>query len=286
MRTPRLSVAVLISGLLTMALILAAKQSCSAWWNGGHNVCTLAAASKLPADMPDFFRRAGAELAEISGEPDNWKNPIAPHLRASEQPEHYLDLEYLEGQPIPQNRADLLKYYFAKHIEPSKSGFLPYAIQEGYERLKVAFRECRGQPEAKAFQYCAIVYAGWLAHYCEDAAMPLHTTKDYDGKPDGTGTLQQKGIHSKIDGYPESQGFTPEMLNQGLAAEHAADVWPLITKAITTANSHVQRCYDLDAQGGFDKDPEKGKEFILERARAATKLTLDIWYSAWANSAP
>ena len=76
------------------------------------------------------------------------------------------------------------------------------------------------------------------------------------------------------------------MLNQGLAAEPVKNVWPLITKAITTSNGYVQRCYDLDAQSAFDKDPDKAKEFILERARAATKLTLDIWYSAWVNSAP
>ncbi|MGD0090254.1 MAG: hypothetical protein ABSE73_10060, partial [Planctomycetota bacterium] len=163
--------------------------------------------------------------------------------------------------------------------------FLPHAIQEGYERLQVAFREHRGQPDAKAFQHCAIVYAGWVAHYCQDATMPLHVTKDFDGKPDAAGNLQQKGIHAKIDGYPEGQGFTPEMFNQGLAAEAASDVWPLITKTITTSFGHVQRCYELDAQGGFDKDPDKAKEFILERTRAAAKLTLDIWYSAWKNSA-
>ena len=48
----------------------------------------------------------------------------------------------------------------------------------------------------------------------------------------------------------------------------------------------MQRCYELDAQGAFDKDPDKGKDFMLERGRAATKLTLDIWYSAWKNSDP
>jgi hypothetical protein len=272
--------------LLLSCLILAFERPCRAWWNGGHHIFTLAAASKLPEDMPAFFRQAGAELAEISGEPDNWKRPIAPHLKVTEQPEHYIDLEYLEGQPIPEHRADLIKYYESKHIEPAKAGFLPYAIQEGYERLKVAFSECRGQPESKAFQHCAIVYAGWVAHYCEDSAMPLHTTKDYDGKPDAAGNMQQKGIHAKIDAYPESQGFTPEMVNQGLKAERAADVWPLITKAIAESNKHVQRCYELDAQDGFDKEPEKAKELMLERGRAAVKLTLDIWYSAWVNSAP
>lgn len=272
--------------LAAVSLLSATGLRCRAWWTGGHNICTRAAASRLPEDMPAFFRQAGVELAEIAEEPDNWKKPYAPHLRATEQPEHYIDLEYLEGQPLPGNRAELLKYYFSKHIELSKGGFLPYAIQEGYERLLVAFREYRENPEDPARQHCALVYAGWLAHYCEDTAMPLHTTKDYDGKPDAAGTLQQHGIHSKIDGYPENQGFTPELLNQGLAAEPVADIRPLITKALTTSFGLVQRCYDLDAQGAFDKDPAKGREFILERARAAAKLTLDIRYSAWKNSAP
>lgn len=265
-------------------LVLAANTKCHAWWNGGHGIFTEAAAANLPDDVPAFFRQAGDDLSEMAGEPDNWKHQSAPHLKATEQPEHYLDLEYLEGQPIPKTRAELLKHYFAKGIEPSKAGFLAHAIQEGYERLRIGFVAYRSGPDSKAAQQRVIVYAGWLAHYCQDAAMPLHTTKDYDGKPDAAGELRQKGIHPKIDSYPELQGFTPQVVGKDLKAEPAADVWPLITKAIAASFSHVQKCYELDAAGAFDKDPEKGKEFMLERARAATKLTMDIWYSAWKNS--
>jgi hypothetical protein len=236
--------------------------------------------------MPAFFRQASTELSEMAQEPDNWKCTAAPHLKATEQPEHYLDLEYLDGQPIPRRRADILKHYFAKGIDPSKAGFLPYAIEEGYERLLVAFTACRSQPDSKPAQQRAIMYAGWVAHYCEDATMPLHCTKDFDGKLDAAGQMQQKGIHTKIDSYPEQQGFTPEMLNKDQAAEAVADVWPLIAKTIASSFALAGRCYELDAAGAFDKDPDKGKELMLERSRAATKLTMDIWYSAWINSNP
>src|SRR6266581_3954712 len=63
-----------------------------AWWAEGHQMMTRAAASKMPADVPEFFRKGVVELAEASAEPDNWKHITAPHLKASEQPEHYIDL--------------------------------------------------------------------------------------------------------------------------------------------------------------------------------------------------
>ena len=68
-----------------------------AWWTEGHQLCTRAAVAKLPDELPEFFRKGVVELAEASAEPDNWKHITAPHLKASEGPEHYIDLEYLEG---------------------------------------------------------------------------------------------------------------------------------------------------------------------------------------------
>ncbi|MCY3019400.1 MAG: hypothetical protein NTW87_10300 [Planctomycetota bacterium] len=271
--------------LLIAVLPLALGQGVHAWWIGGHKIFTLGAAAKLPDDVPAFFREAAADIADAAAEPDDWKVNLTPHLKASEHPEHYLDLEYLEGQPIPEQRYDMLKYYYTKGIDPNKGGLLPYAIQDGYERLLLAFRDYRTRPDSKAVRERIVVYAGILAHYCQDATMPLHMTKEYDGKPDARGVIQQKGIHARIDAYPEKNGFTPEMVNKDLVAEPVASIWPLLTKTIATTFGHVGRCYELDAAGAFEQQPQQGKEFILERSRAATKLTMDIWYSAWKNSA-
>ena len=257
-----------------------------AWWSGGHKLCTLAATSKLPDDVPKFFRDAGKEMSEMSTEPDNWKNVTASHLRATEQPEHFIDLEYLGDEAIPAQRYDLLKLYFSKNIDPTKAGLLPYAMVEGYERLMIAFRDYRNDPESENIKRRIVVYAGWMAHYSEDCAMPLHTTKDYDGRNTAGGTVEQKGIHGRIDAYPEKNGLTAEKIAEGLAPKDATNVWPLIVDAIKASHTHVDECYKLDAAGAFDRDPEAGRELMLERTRAAAKLTLDLWYSAWMNSDP
>ena len=78
-------------------------------------------------------------------------------------------------------------------------------------RLMLSFRDFRNQPDSEIVKKRVIVYAGWLSHYCEDCAMPLHTTKDFDGRPGPGGTVEQKGIHGRIDAYPEKNGITVQM---------------------------------------------------------------------------
>ena len=281
----RLLGAIAAPAFFTLFLI-AMTRPVHAWWAGGHRLCTLAAVKGLPQDMPAFFRDAGADLAEMSVEPDNWKNPSASHLRTTEQPEHFIDLEFLEGKPLPEQRFELTKFYIHAGIDPSRGGFLPYAMQEGYERLMLAFRDYRNQPASHSVQQRIVVYAGWLAHYCEDAGMPLHTSKYFDGRPGPGGEIFQKGIHAKIDSFPEKNGFTIESISEGLVPEPALNVWPLIVRAIEESHKQCDRCYELDANDAFDKDPAKGRAFILERTRASSKLVLDLWYSAWKNSDP
>jgi hypothetical protein len=286
MRSRRAVIRLSISAVVAVLLGAVLARHSFAWWSGGHKACTLAAASKLPADMPQFFRDAGKELAEMSAEPDNWKSVTTSHLRGAEQPEHFIDLEFLGDEPLPAVRYDLLKFYFSKNVDPSKAGTLPCAIIEGYERLMLAFRDYRNAPDSEIVKKRVIVYAGWMSHYCEDAAMPLHTTKDYDGRNTAGGVVEQKGIHARIDAYPEKNGIAAEQIAEGLAAKDAVNVWPLIVDAIKASHTHVDECYKLDAQGAFDRDPESGRALILERTRAAAKLTLDLWYSAWMNSDP
>jgi hypothetical protein len=282
----RLALLVLITG----AAVLLVQHQSAAWWTGGHKLCTEAAVLALPDEMPPFFRKAAVELAEMSAEPDNWKSQTTPRLRAAEQPEHFMDLEYLDGGKLPKDRPEYVKLMAEKKIDPFKAGFLPYALQENTERLTLAFREYRVRVDKKlataSVEARIIVYAGWLAHYCQDAGMPLHTTKNFDGRPQGEEKLAQKGIHARIDAYPEKHGLTVEMLKEKLTAEDLVDTWPAIVKFIETSYTRIDKCYELDKEGAFDTAPEKGRELMLTCARASAKLTLDLWYSAWKNSDP
>lgn len=272
--------------VLLGAFSMFAPQS-KAWWSGGHKMCTVAAVRMLPDSFPAFFKEAEEELSEMCLEPDEWKSPMTPRLKISEGPEHFIDIEHFDNGNFPRHRYEALKHYATENKDMAKGGNLPYALEEGYERLLLAFRKVRIYPESKSAKSRALMYAGWLAHYCQDAGMPLHTTVNYDGKPSPDGGKPiQKGIHARLDGYPEKNGFTPEMLMLDQKADRVAAAWNRIESFIKESHTHVEKCYELDAAGGFSDSPDKAREFVLGRARLSAKLTADLWLTAWEKSDP
>jgi hypothetical protein len=256
------------------------------WWSGGHETIAEAAAARLPDDVPAFFRKGGKELAHFACDPDRWKNREMTFLRRAEEGNHYLDSEDLEGKTLPgTNRFDAMKMIYGElKKDPSKVGLLPYAIMEDYERLVIGFYDYRKTPTNPAIPMKCLVYGGTLAHYTGDAAMPLHTTRDYDGRRQADGKVKQKGIHAKIDGFPEKNGFKPEEVCRDLEARKVDDVWKYVMKFIEESSTHIPKCYELDAAGAFEKPTEESRAFILARVRAGTQFTLDLWYNAWLRS--
>jgi hypothetical protein len=256
------------------------------WWVKGHESITAAAAARLPDEMPAFFRAGGKHLAHFVGDPDRWKNRETPFLRVAEEGNHYLDLEDLAGKPLPAtNRFDGGDLMRSLGKEPNKVGFLPYAIVEGYERLACAFADYRKEPANESIRMKCLVYGGTLAHYTTDAAMPLHTTVNFDGIPQPDGTKKQQGIHAKIDAFPEKNNFSPEEIARGLEPRPITDVWEHVMAFIKESHTHIDRCYELDAAGAFDNPTEASRAFILERCRAGAQFTVDIWWAAWKKSA-
>jgi hypothetical protein len=243
-----------------------------------------AAASSLPEEMPAFFRTGGAALAHYSGDPDRWKNPSAKFLRAAEAPDHFLDLEDFGDHELPADRYQAAKLLLQLKHPPERTGMLPYAIMENFDRLSCAFYDLRKEPDNQAVRAKCLVYAGVLAHLTGDAAMPLHTTRDYDGKMDEKGTLVQRGIHAKIDAFPEKNKITAEEIARELKARPIDDVWDYVVKTIKESHTHVKRCYELDEAGAFDKPTEESRKFILDRCRAGAQFTMDLWYTAWIRS--
>src|SRR6476619_346307 len=105
---------------------LAAVQLAQGWWVIGHGTITEAAASALPDEMPAFFRAAGKSLNHLAGDPDRWKNRDATFLRSTEAPNHFLDIEDLEGNEIPRDRFVALALLHKLNRPPDKTGFLPW----------------------------------------------------------------------------------------------------------------------------------------------------------------
>jgi hypothetical protein len=270
-----------ILGVLVSAALFAGGAQ--AWWIKGHETIAEAAAAGLPDEVPAFFRGGGKALAHSAGDPDRWKNPAAKHLRAAEAPDHFLDLEDYEGKDLPADRYKAVALLIGLKKEPERVGMLPYAIMENYDRLSCAFYDYRADPENKAAQAKCLVYAGNLAHFTGDCSMPLHTTRDYDGRT-VDGKMKQKGIHAKIDGFPEKNGITAEEMARGLKAKQSDDVWAYVLKMIKDSHEQIDKCYELDEAGAFEKPTEESRKFILGRCRVGAQFTMDLWYSAWLRS--
>lgn len=277
-----------------LAALLACAAPASAWTKKSHGLIAAAATAKLPEEMPKFFRDAIKELHDLASEPDNWKLIRGSNLSATEGPEHFIDMEYLGGKAFPKTRQDATRFYYSLPADPDdppdarpeRVGYLPWALQEYHTRLALAFREYRKDPENAAARMKCVMYAGLLCHYTGDAAMPLHTTRWYDGlKPDVKGGRPPyKGIHLKIDKFPEDRGFGLKELSDGVKPREIPDVWAHITEFIKESHTHVDRCYGLERDGKIDNPDDATREFISSRTKAATQLTVDLWYSAWLES--
>jgi hypothetical protein len=271
----------LAAGLVALTAVTLAP----AWWVVGHGSIAEAAVAGLPEDVPAFFRAGSKHLAHCAGDPDRWKNPAAKFLKVAESPDHFIDLEDYDGKDLPADRYQAIALLVRLEKDPAKAGLLPYAIGESYDRLSCAFYDYRADPENQAVRAKCLVYAGVLAHYTGDLAMPLHTTRDYDGKKAPGGKILQKGIHAKIDAFPEKNGLMAEEICRELKAHQVEDVWGQVLKSLQESHALVERCYELDAAGAFDRPTPESREFILTRCRAGAQLTMDLWYSAWLRSA-
>lgn len=265
--------------------MLFAVAAAPAWWVKGHGTIAEAAASGLPEEMPAFFRAEGKKLGHYAGDPDRWKNPSAKHLRAAKAPDHFIDLENFGDKELPADRWQAIALLISLKQKPEKTGFLPYAIMENYERLCCAFYDLRQAPDDPAIRAKCLVYAGVLSHLTGDASMPLHTTVNYDGKPGADKQMVQKGIHARIDSFPEMHGLMAEEIGRDLKADLIEDEWKYVVTTIRDSHGEIERCYGLDKDGAFEKPTNESRKFILGRCRVAAKFTLDLWYTAWVRSA-
>lgn len=271
--------------LLTVFLVVLAASPAAAWWIKGHGMIAEAACLVLPDDVPAFFRAAGKTLNYLAGEPDRFKNRAAEFLRVTEAPDHYIDLEEYGGETLPRDRFKALEIARRRGVPPDKAGFLPYALMEHYDRLTLAFGDYRKDPSNEAIRLKCIAYAGVLSHYTGDACMPLHSTRDYDGRPGLDGQVKQKGIHAKIDGFPETYGFTAEEISRGVEPKKLDDVWEHTLGVIRESFHNVEKCYEVDLAGGFDKPTEASRAFIMKHCRRSARFTAELWYNAWLKSA-
>lgn len=315
---------------LLAALLIAAAPALRAWDYAGHRLVNQLALAGLPADFPAFVRapEAAERIAFLSGEPDRWRNVSDLALRHANGPDHYLDLELLPAAGLDPATISPLRYEFAAQfaagraahpknfpaIDPAKDadrtqawpGFLPWAINEHYLRLKSAFATLRafeeggGTPAEVANARADVIYLmGVMGHYVGDSAQPLHTTIHHHGwvgeNPNAYSTAST--IHAWIDGgFLAQAGLAPaEVLPRARAAKliPAASpggrdaVFDAVMRHLAAQNARVAPLYALDQAGKLNAgtpDAAEGRAFLTEQLLRGGELLSSLWLTAWRDA--
>ncbi len=274
-----------------------------AWHAPGHDLATRTAlvagraapapvaAASQPGALPAFFPAGVETIAHCSADPDNFTRPIGPPmLHAAEAPEHYFDLELVEGLAPPGGRYDFLEQLFARKLKPAQVGLLPYAVTEWTQRLTVAFAEHRRWPDDPAIRAKCLVYAGLLAHYAEDLCQPLHTTVHYDGRvAAGGGPSPRSGIHMKLDALLGKLAVNPEDAARDVRPVVFENVFAAALDEIRRGHALVDKVYELEKdipayEAALVAD-SKAAEFARERLRVTATFTASLFLTAWRDSA-
>ncbi|GAA4343501.1 zinc dependent phospholipase C family protein [Flaviaesturariibacter amylovorans] len=278
-----------LSALLLLILVVA-----GGWGFLVHRTTTQLAVYQLPLPMQSFFHENMDYLVRHSVRPDQRRNGDP-----TEGPKHFIDLEAFEhgegGKLLPEQWAEAVKLFPEDSLK--KYGYVPYWVVTMKERLTEAFQS--GNRDSILF------YAADIAHYIEDAHVPLHTTLNHDGQRTG-----QKGMHSLW----ESMVPEIELTNYQLFEEHNATYISDPAKAIWGSVRHAHTLLpDLFAaekevsQGFVDstkyriqmRNGRESKSYSSAFARAyaqrlgntvnsqllrSTHMVTDFWYTAWVDA--
>lgn len=274
-----------------------------AWGNEGHTYINRVATQKIPSSMPSFLRQAEVEISYLGPEPDRWRNPAELALKTAQEPDHFIDLERISWlDPLPRDRYEFYRKLYEKraaspdHADdylPEHVGLQPYITMEIYGRLKAAFREYRQQLAAHqptaAVEQAIVFYAGWLGHYVADGSQPLHTTIQYNGwiGPNPSGYTTDRGIHGLFEAtYVAANITAKDFAPQVKSPTRLTDPFADYMEYLKHSNRLVEQVYILEKAGGFTaKGSPAAFAFTTERLAAGSQMLLNLWYTAWLESA-
>ena len=274
--------------VIVTGCVLTATASARAWHDPGHAKATSTAVAACRAKLPGFFGAGAATIAHCALDPDAFTRPIAPpELHSAEAPEHYFDIELLQGTDVPPDRYAFIALCAAKQIPPPKIGLLPYAVAEWTQRLTVTFAEHRKWPNDPHIRAKCLVYAGLLAHYAQDLCQPLHTTIHYDGRAQADGSSPRSGIHLKVDALLHKPSIDVNEL-AALKPDRFEDLHAAVLAEFGRSHALVERVYELEQQLPEMAAPlapaGEVERFAAERLTAAATFTASLYLSAWENS--
>lgn len=286
-----------LSICLLLIICLSLPSQVNGWGDHGHEISGLAAALKVPTEMPSFFLQSARQLSYLNPEPDRWRekaeSDLDPAIK-SFSPDHYIDMEFVPEGALT-SAAD--RYAFIEALikagrKPAEAGFVPYRIMELFQSLRIEFRLWRNTTDAMKramIEQRIINDAGILGHYVTDAANPHHTTMHHNGwvgdNPKGYST--DKTIHYRFETeYVKSHLQVNDLLPLMGTARILAKPREELIAYLQTSRSHLEELYELEKKESFGeqtKSPEH-KKFVAARLAAGAQMLRDFWWTAWATS--
>lgn len=252
-------------------LLLSLGLPLMAWGEKGHRLAAVGALHTLPPNLRVWYLDHESKFTQAALEPDLWKE-----RDPDETGRHRIFCEAYGGAAGMPLQAMAARNLVGAWVFEA-SGQLPWVIAERYRLLVKAFQV--GDPEG------VVEASGWLCHYVADAQVPLHTTRNRNGK-----LTAQKGVHKRWETELLEQEGVNELKDLRVAA---APQDPPKTIATWICESHalVAPLLMADRAAGLDATSRKSthaalfweaqKGPILQQLRRSAEYTGDLLVAAW-----
>jgi len=281
--------------LFLTILLLFIPSSGAAWGERGHRMVNRLAIEAAGGVLPAFMKASGDHLIYNGYEPDRWREESGSPLNAAAGPDHFFDSElWGDIATIPGDRYAFMMELAKRRIGLADIGYLPYAIGEGYGRLRNAFRQWRNAktPEDReGARANAVFYAGLLGHYVADGSQPMHLSIHFNGWADGTPNprnfTKDRMFHNR---------YETSYVNRALQDSHARakvrpperlqDVAGAVKTYLKTSFAELEAMYEMEKGGEFNPESPRprGTDFIAGQLARAASMLGSLWYTAWIES--
>ena len=293
---------------------LAASTNALAWGAMGHRLIGEVAMQALPPSLPAFLRtpEAAQAVGELAREPDRSKGSGQPH-DTDLDPGHFVNLDdagrVRGGPPITGLPATREAYDTALHAagtDMTKSGYLPYNIEDGFEQLTKDFAYWRVETAAlktsatdasdrawiardlKLREALTLRDLGYWSHFIGDGSQPMHVSIHYNGWGDypNPHNYTQEKIHGPFEGPFIHTYVTADMVRADLKPyQPCVGGIAVCTGAYLQATSRwVEPVYALWGAGGFKDGDARGRAFAAARVADGASELRDLVVDAWRAS--
>jgi hypothetical protein len=310
-----------VKRFLSLAIIAALLPARAlAWGATGHTMINRLAAESLPDSVPAFVRTASAvdEIATLGPEEDRIKD-AGQSWDDDNDPGHYLDIGddgTVDGvvrlDALPKDMAAYTKALESAGSDPYHTGYVPYTIMDGFERVRKDFAIWRvdaymathatTDSARAAFdrdralrEDLTLRDIGDWGHFVGDGSQPLHITIHYNGWGNylDPNNYTKNHIHSFfesdfVDQYAKIADVrakvTPYVPLNPATLLTQEQIGTMVGAYLSGTAKAVDPLYALYAAQGFQTGSQRAIDFTDEQLARGAIMLRNLIAIAWEDS--